>query len=233
MVKPRSRRHAGLQTPEEVLTLAQRLLEPAKRYWKWLLAGALGLVLPLGAWEINAHLQAGKEERAGAAWVQVRPKLSGREADPEAIKALEGLIRECPGTNAAREAQLFRAHLLYQMKNYAEAAKAYESLRPGRDPGFDNLLAESLSYCYEALGDFRKAATVLQPVAEKTSGPFQGEVLQRLAWLLDQAGDSQEASRYWKKLLAAPPFPGMVPYLQEKAAAAEEKAAAAQGSPKK
>ena len=59
------------------------------------------------------------------------------------------MIREHPGTKSAREAQLLRANLLYQMKNYAEAAKAYEALLPSGDPDWDAWIKESLSYCYE------------------------------------------------------------------------------------
>jgi len=221
MAKVVVRRRRGLEEPEEVLNLAQRWLAQLKNYWKWLLVGLVAIVAALGAWGLTSHLKARQEEKAAAAWTQVGSKVFGSEAKPEALKHLEGLIKDYPGTKAAQEAELVRAHLLYHMKNYAEAAQAYGSLPKGRDPGWDTLITESLSYCYEAMGDFKKAAEVLKPAAEETSGAFKSELYQRLGLLLELAGDRQEAAAYWRKLLDQSPNPAMAAYLKEKLAAVE------------
>ena len=113
-----------------------------------------------------------------------------------------------------------RANLLYKLGQYSEAAKAYESLLDSRDPAWD-ILVESLSYCYEGMGNFKKAAEVLKPLAEQISGPMQSEVIHRLAMLYEQAKEPREAAVYWRKLLEQPPDATMVPYVQEKLAAAE------------
>ncbi len=221
MAKISARRKSVLEDPEEVLNLAQRLLERLKQQWKWLALGLAVVVIALAAWGINARMQASREAQAAAALAQVRPKLSGPGA--EAAKDLEQVAREYAGTRGARDAQLLRANLLYKMKNYAEAAKAYETLLKGGDPGWDSLINESLSYCYEGLGDFKKAAATLKLVEAQASGPFKGLVTQRLALLLDQAGDPKEGAVYWKKLLDEGGNPAMVPYLKEKLAADEAK----------
>ena len=223
MAKLSVRRKSVLENPEEVLNLAQRLLEQVKRQGKWLALGLALVVAVLAAWYINAKMQERREEQALAALAQVRPKLAAPAANAESVKALEGITRDYAGTFGARDAQLLRANLLYKMKNYAEAAKAYESLLRGGDPGWDTLINESLSYCYEGLGDFKKAAATLKRVEEQASGPFKGVVTQRLALLLEQAGDYQEAAVYWKKLLDEGGNPAMKPYLDEKLAAAEAK----------
>ncbi len=221
MAKTSARRKSVLDNPEEVLNLAQIWVERLKRQWVWIAAG-LGLAaILLVAWGISASLKQGREGRAAAALAQVRPKLAAPEAGAETAKALEKVAREYPGTKAGRDATLLRANLLYRQKNYAEAAKAYEALLPSGDPAWDNLISESLSYCYEALGDFKKAAATLKGVEAQTEGPLKGELNQRLAMLLEKAGDYQEAAVYWKKLLEAAGNPAMKPYLQEKLAAAE------------
>src|SRR5512140_1776935 len=148
MAKLTARRRSIADNPEEVLNLAQRLLEQAKSYWKWLALGLTVVVIALAAWFINAQVQAGREARGAAALAQVRPKLAAPGAAAEGAKALEQVVREHPGTKSAREAQLLRANLLYGLKNYAEAAKAYEALLPSGDPALDVMLEESLSYCY-------------------------------------------------------------------------------------
>jgi tetratricopeptide (TPR) repeat protein len=78
-----------------------------------------------------------------------------------------------------------------------------------------------MSYCYEAQGDFQKAAKALQPVADKAAAPLQNEIFRRLAMLLEKAGEVQEAAQIWRKLLEKPPDPALVPYIKEKLAAAE------------
>jgi lipopolysaccharide biosynthesis regulator YciM len=223
MAKFSSRRRVVLEDPEDVLNLAQRWLEPVKRQWKWLLLGVAVVAAAWGAWTLNGWRQAAREDRAVAALVQMRPKVS--EANAANAQALKELVDKYPGTKAAYEAELLRADLLYRMKDYAGAARSYESLRQGKDPGWNTLVAESLSYCYEGLGDFKKAAATLKPVAENSTGAFHAEVLQHLALLLEKAGDPKEAAVYWRKLLDLSPSPALVAYLKEKAAAAEAKAA--------
>jgi lipopolysaccharide biosynthesis regulator YciM len=221
MAKPRPRRRPGLTEPEEVLTLAQRWLEPVKKYWKYMLVlGLIIVAVALGA-GINAYLQARNESRADAALAQVNLQAPDAAPETQAVQGLENIIKEYPGTGAAREAALLRANLLYRLKNFGEAAKAYESLSR-QDPELAPFIAESLSYCYEGLGDFKKAAAVLKPAADQVKGPFQGEVWRRLAFLYEKAGEPREAAPYWKKLLEMPnQAPGIIPYLKEKVAAAE------------
>jgi tetratricopeptide (TPR) repeat protein len=221
MAKTTPRRRVALDNPEEVYTLAQRLLAPVKPYAKWLVLAGVVIAVGLGAWGVNARLQEGREDKAVAALVLVSPKADLKAPDPAAAQALEKFISAHTGTRAAREAQLTRANLLYQLKQYGEAAKAYESLLDGRDPGWDLLVNESISYCYEGMGNFKKAAEGLKPVAERSSGRLQQEVMRRLALLYEQAKEPKEAAVYWRKLLDQPPDAAMVPYLQEKLAAAE------------
>jgi tetratricopeptide (TPR) repeat protein len=224
MAKISARRKSVLDNPEEVLNLAERWLEWLKSQWKWLSLGLTVVVIALAAWFINAQMQERREAQAAAALAQVRTQAVAPEAGAEAAKALEQVVRNHAGTRGSRDAQLLQANLLYKMKNYAEAAKAYEALLKGGDLGWNALINESLSYCYEGLGDVKKAAATLQRVEGEASGPFKGEVSQRLARLLEQAGDYQEAAGYWKKLLDDPSNQAIAPYLKEKLAAAEAKA---------
>ena len=151
------------------------------------------IAVGLGAWGVNARLQEGREDKAVAALALVTPKADLKVPDAAAAKALEKFVNERTRYRAAREAQLTRANLLYRLAQYGEAAKGYESLLDGRDPGWDTLVNESLSYCYEGMGNFKKAAEVLKPVAEQSSGPLKNEVMRRLALLYEQAKEPKEA----------------------------------------
>lgn len=221
MAKPVFRKRSLVEEPPEILSLQLRLLQYLKDYWRWVTVGLVLLFVGLAAWGIMKQMQARRYEQAGAAMAKIAPLLSKPESAPATLKALDQLLKDHPGTPPALEAAIFRAHLLYQSKNYVEAAKAYEALRQSRAFGWDTLAAESLSYCYEAQGEFRKAAETLKPMVEKIPGPLQGEAYRRLALLLEQAGEVKEAGQYWQKLLEKSPDPSMLPYIKEKAAAAE------------
>jgi tetratricopeptide (TPR) repeat protein len=220
MAKISARRRSLLENPEEVLNLAQRLLEQGKLRWKWLALGLALVLLALAAWAIHAGIKGRQEKQAAAALAQLRPSLTG-EAGSESAQALEQVVRVYPGSRGAREAQLLRANLLYHLKNYPEAAKAYASLLPSGDLAWDALLNESLSYCYEGMGDYKKAAAVLKAAQSRLPGPLSSEIDQRLALLLEQTGDYPAAAVYWKKLLDQPGSPLLVPYLQERLRADE------------
>ncbi len=225
MAKMSPRRRLALDKPEEVLTLAQRLMEPLRPYVKYLIAVAAALVVLLGAWQISSRIKVGQEEKAGAALAQVHPQATAETAEVEEAKALEAVVKEYPGTKAAREAQLRRAHLLYRLKRYQEAAMAYEALLAGADPPEEMLLRESLSYCYEGLGDFKKAVAVLEPALPIAAGNFKNSLMQRLAMLCDKAGDKKAAGKYWSQLVEQSTNPVLTAYLKEKAAAAAAGAA--------
>jgi tetratricopeptide (TPR) repeat protein len=221
MAKFSRRRRPTLAEPDEVLNLAQRLLQEVKRHFKWILLGLGAVLVVLVHWLGSSHLKIKQEEQAGAALAQVRPQLSQPEPPAEALKALDQLIRDFRGTAAAREAELYRAHHWYHSGKYSEAVQAYEGLLKSGRSGWNLLPTESLSYCYEGLGDFKKAAAVLKPLAEETSGAYQGEVLRRLAFLSEKAGDLQAARHYLQKLLEKSPNPALISYLKEKLAATE------------
>jgi predicted negative regulator of RcsB-dependent stress response len=221
MAKPGSRRRARLDEPPEILSLQLRLLQYLKDYWPWAVAGLGVLFLGLVVWGVVNQIQGRRDEQAGAAMARIAPMLSKPESAAQALAALDKLLKDYPGTPTAREAAMFRAHLLYQMQKYGEAAKAYASLRQGLGSAWDALIGESLSYCYEAQGDYRQAAQALQPVAEKAKGPMQSMIYHHLAMLLEQAGDRKGAGQYWRKLLEGPQDPALLPYIKEKVAAAD------------
>lgn len=221
MAKPGSRKRDFVEQPPEIFSLQLRLLQYLKDNWKWVAAGLVAVFIGLAVWGVNTQLQARRSERAGEAMAKIAPLLSKPEAAGEALKGLDQIMKDYPGTPVSLEAAIFRAHLLYQTGKFAEAAKAYEALATGPASSWDSLIADSLSYCYEAQGDFRKAAEALQPVADKAPAPLQNEIYRRLAILLEQAGKPQEAAQYWRKMLDKSPDPALLPYIKEKLAAAE------------
>jgi predicted negative regulator of RcsB-dependent stress response len=223
--KPLSR---APKEPEEILSAAQQVLEYVKPYLKWLITGGVILVLVLAGWSGYSYWQYNREVRAQAALDAARPQLSRPDKAEEALKSLDALIQNYPSTRAAQMAKVFKGHLLYQTQKYIEAAKIYEELRSAaaslRDYGWNPLVTESLSYCYEAQGDYAKAAQTLKPVLDQAGGNFQTVLLARLAMLADKAGNQEEAKNAWQKLLSQAQNPALVSYWKERLAESQDTA---------
>ncbi len=221
MARITPRRRVALESSDEMLTQAQRLWEYIKPVAHWVAVAAVVIAVVLGVWGINAWMKGNRETKAAEALVLVTSRVGLKAPTAAAVQDLGKFVKEYPGTRAAREAQLLRANLLYGLGQYPEAAKAYESLRDGRDPGWDALVTESLSYCYEGMGNFKKAAEVLKPVVEQTYGPLKSEVMQRLALLYEKAQEPKEAAVYWRQLLDQAGEAALMSYFREKLVAAE------------
>jgi predicted negative regulator of RcsB-dependent stress response len=224
--KPRRR---GPQEPEEILGAAQQTLEYIRPYLKWLISAGVILVLGFLGWSGYTYLQHSREASAQAALEQVRPQLNQPDQAPEAIKNLDALIRQYPSTKAAQMARLFKGHLLYQTEKYADAAKTYEELRSAlrnQEPyGWEPFVTESLSYCYEAQGDYAKAAQTLKSLVDRVDGNYQTVLLSRLALLYDKAGNRPEADMVYQRLLSQTKNPALASYWKERLASAPGKAA--------
>jgi tetratricopeptide (TPR) repeat protein len=218
----------GPREPEEILSAAQKTLGFLRPYAQWLIMGGVALAVALMAWSGYAYFKHSREARAQAALDQARPKLSQPEQAEEALKTLNALIQDYPSTRAALMARLFKGHLLYQTKKYAEAASAYEEARVGlgnQDPyAWGPFVTESLSYCYEAQGDYAKAAQTLKPLVDLTTGNYQTVLLERLALLYDKAGQQKEAEDIWQRLLATAHNPALLSYWKEKLAHSQQQA---------
>jgi predicted negative regulator of RcsB-dependent stress response len=221
MAKGTPRRRVALDSADGMLALIQDSMQQVKPYVKWLIVGGVVIAVVWGAMIIRVKLLQSRETKAAAALALVTPKVSLAAPDVAAVKALGHFVQQYAGTRAARQAQLMRANVLFRLHRYSEAATAYESLLNGPDPGMDMLITESLSYCYQGMGNFKKAAEVLKPVVEKTFGPMQGEIMRRLALLYEKAKEPKAAAVYWRKLLEKSPDAAMKPYFEEKLAAAE------------
>ena len=176
--KPLSR---GPREPEEIIGAARQALDYLRPYLPWIIGGVVALVVVLIAWSGYAYLQSSREARAQAALDKARPMLSQPEEAAGALAALDPIIKDYPSTRAALMARLFKADLLYQTKKYAEAAKEYEAVRASLgsdDPyAWSPFVTASLSYCYEAQGEYAKAAQTLKPVADEARGSYQSLVL--------------------------------------------------------
>jgi predicted negative regulator of RcsB-dependent stress response len=216
----------GAKEPEELIGAAHQALDYVRPFLKWIILGVVALGVVLLVWGGYSYFQHSRETHAQAALEKVRPELSRPDQAEAAIKSLTALIQQYPSTQAAQMARVFKANLLFQTKKYAEAAKIFEELRSsssGNDPyAWSPFVTESLAYCYEAQGDYAKAAQTLKPLVDQALGSYQTILLSHLALLYDKAGDHQLAADAWQRLMTQSRDPALVSYWKERLA--EDKA---------
>jgi predicted negative regulator of RcsB-dependent stress response len=215
----------GAREPEELLGAAQQALDYVRPYLMWIIFGCVALAAVLLIWGGYSYFQHSREVKAQAALQKVRPELNRPDQAEAAIKSLTGVIQQYPSTQAARMALAFKAHLLYQTKKYAEAAKLYEELRSssGTDSyAWSPFVTESLAYCYEAQGEYAQAAKTLKPLVDNALGSYQTMLLSHLALLYDKAGEHKLAADAWQRLMTQTRDPALISYWKERLA--EDKA---------
>ncbi len=219
----RKTQYRGPKEPEELLGAAQQTLSYLRPYLKWIAAGVGAVAVIFLVWSGYTYVQRSQESKAQTALDKARPKLSQPDQAEGAIAALNTVIQDYPATKAALMARLFKAHLLFQDKKYAEAAKTYEEVRSllgHQDPyAWGPFVTESLAYCYEDQGDYAKAAQTLKPLADETKGSYQAIILPHLALLEDKAGNHKEAADLWQRVLKQAHNPALISYWKEKLAA--------------
>jgi predicted negative regulator of RcsB-dependent stress response len=208
--------------PEELIGAAQQALDYIRPFLRWIILGVVAVAVVLLVWGGYSYFRHSQEVHAQTALEKVRPELNQADKAEAAIKSLTALIQKYPPTPAAQIARAFKANLLYQTKKYAEAAKIYEELRAsssGNDPyAWSPFVTESLAYCYEAQGNYAKAAQTLKPLMDKALGSYQTILLSHLALLYDKAGDRQLAADAWQRLTTQSRDPALVAYWKERLA---------------
>jgi predicted negative regulator of RcsB-dependent stress response len=205
---------------DEFISFSTKLLNFAQRNLTYILVGLVVLLLAGAVWGYLQKRQFDRQEKAAelyqAAVAQKKPDI------PILLKELHSIIQDYPGTGGALQARLLSANLLFQEKNYSEAAAAFQAL--GQEtPEMNLLVAENLSYCYEAQKEYPKAAAVLDPLVTTVDPPSRQELQRRQALMFELAGEPAKALAVYQKMLQDNPSDSFAPYLQEKIKVLEAK----------
>lgn len=205
---------------DEFISLSTRLLDFAQKNLSYILIGLAVVIIAGATWGYLQKRQFDRQEKAAELY---QAAAGQKKSDiPAMLKELQVIIQDYPGTGGALQARLQLANLLYQEKRYPEAAAAFEAL--GQEaPDVKILVAENLSYCYEAQKDYQKAAAVLDPLMDMKDLPYRQELQRRQALLFELGGEPAKALAVYQKMLQDNPPANFVPYLQEKIKGLEAK----------
>ncbi|MGQ9920610.1 MAG: YfgM family protein [Desulfobacca sp.] len=198
---------------DEFISFSARLLDFGQRHLTLIIIGLVTLLLTGAVWGYLQKRQIMRQEKAAELFQAAVSRQQG--ANPMLRQELQTIIQDYPETGGALQARLLLANLLFQERKYQEAAAAFEALA-ALTPELATLVAENLSYCYEAQKDYQRAATVLETLAAQAALPYRQELLRRQALLWEKAGDAAKALAVYQKMLQDNPPASFVPYLQEK-----------------
>lgn len=173
--------------------------------WKLLVAVVAALVIAfviVGAWRERVA----SKERAGmnalfTAQVAARD-LAEKKKLPEAVAALDGVVKEHGGTRAAYEAQLQGADLLMDNGQFAEAVQRYEAARGLAKDDFSRVLVlYSLGIAQETAGQHQAAVGAYEEALKGEAGdPLRPEILLAAARCYEALGQAPKAVELYQQV---------------------------------
>lgn len=191
------------------MSLPERLLRPVSLRLALRIAGALGLVLLLGAagwfW-YQTRQSRGLLALAEASNLaqQAEGPTASAEAREKAVKALEAVISDYPRLSALPQAAYQLGNLRYGAGQYAAARGGYEvALAKGATGTVRTLAALGIGYTWEAEKAYDKALTAYEAAA-RTLGPkdfLYEEALMDLARAQELAGKAPAALDTYRRIL--------------------------------
>ena len=202
-----------LKEADEFISFSTKLIDFAKNNLTTIIIGLTVLVIAGATWGYFQKRQFDRQEKAAELF---QASVGQKKTDiPTMLKELQVIIQDYPDTGGALQARLLTANLLYQEKRYQEAAAAFEAVGQAA-PDVKVLVAENLSYCYEAQKEYLKAAAVLDSLVQMANLPYHQELQRRQALLFELGGEPAKALAVYQKMLQDNPPTNFIPYLQEK-----------------
>ncbi|AEB08606.1 YfgM family protein [Desulfobacca acetoxidans] len=210
--KPLSSRKK-LQEPDEFITFGARMLDLARKNLRTIVIGFAVIIVAGAAWGYIQKRQMDRQERAAEFYQASVGRASSHV--PDLLKELEIIIQDYPDTGGALQARLYLANVLFGERRYQEAAAAFTALGEAA-PELRVLVAENLSYCYEAQKEYQKASAVLEPLVQDKNLPYRQELQRRQALLYELGGEPAKALKVFKQMLEEKPPADFIPYIREK-----------------
>jgi len=204
-----------LKQPDEFISLWNRAFEfltQHKREAFWILGGLFALAVVVLAWrtysqsrEQKAMALLGEAQRllGSLSWEENQEQAA--DQDPEkALDVLRRLEEEYRGSRAAQLGRILLGNAYYQKGEVDRAVETFnEFLDRGHVvPELRGQVCEGLGYCYEAMGQYEKAAEYYQKASEITPSYSPGWALFGLARCHEKLGNYGRAAEDYRKLLA-------------------------------
>ncbi len=131
-----------------------------------------------------------------------------KERADATFAALDELDKKWSGSDAAENARVFRAGVLFDLGRFDEAAAMYrkflETLK-GRDVPLAALAKEGLGLCLEAQGKLDEALTAYQQLEPASGDFYRDRALYAQARIYQRKGDKDKARAMYQQILTKTP----------------------------
>jgi tetratricopeptide (TPR) repeat protein len=203
-----------LRTSDAFLTTSEKIYAFYQVHTKPILIALGALILAAAAALVFWHIRESRNEASASALF----RATSVEVPSAVLPALEKVRADYPGSPAARLAAFAMVPELSRLGRYAEAAATLADLADSPSPGEDSLrplIFSNLGGLYEDAGDPEsalrsyKTALALAEAAggppESATGPFKSQVMNSVARLSAELGQTDEAKRLYRQLAARYP----------------------------
>jgi len=163
-----------------------------------LLIAGICIILMIVGWTVYKNYTKARNDKAAAALVTAE-----QEADEtKRIQAIDQVVNQFSGTDAALWAQLELAHIDYQAGNYKVAVKKYQAVLDNlaADNALLPLITYSLGQSYEQLHDNDNALKQYQALSQMPG--FSGEGYLGLARIYEAKQELDKAREVYENYLA-------------------------------
>ena len=213
-----------LKEPDEFISTTAKTLQFLREHRRKVTVYALvAVVLVAAGFGGYAYFrwQAGKaqviQQQALQLYQEAFNPGSSPEGEKEAYKKALEKFQEALSAHrwgiAAQVSQIFIGHCYYGLKEYDPAISAYSRCLDGP---FRTMALNGLGYCYEAKGDYAKAAENYQKTAEENGNPYQEESMLDVARCYEELNQKQKALEVYQKALTKNPKSRLAGYIQWK-----------------
>ena len=213
-----------LKEPDEFISTTAKVIQFLREHRrKVTLCAVVGIALVAAGSGGYAYLrwQQGKAQVIQQQAFQLYQETSNKAANPEGDKAnfkkalekFQEALAVYSWGNVGQVSRIYIGHCLYGLKEYDQAIPAYSLCLEGP---FRSLALNGLGYCYEAKGDYAKAAENYQIVAEGDGDPYREESMLDLARCYEALKQKEKALAVYQKALAKNPKSRLADFIQWK-----------------
>ena len=206
---------------ELVLPVRSPFFEFMRKNLFYLIAGSVLVLFLIIGFSIWKYIANKKEEKASLLFYQAykvyQKAIKEEKTMEDSLKLFQTLVQDYSGTNEEVLSWFYLGNCQFALKKFDDAIISYNNFLEKISPQTQlALLAyDSLGYCYEEKGDFKKAIENFEKTIDPSPG--LGEIgYLNLARCYEALGDKENSLKIYKKFLFEYPNSQKIEFVREK-----------------
>jgi tetratricopeptide (TPR) repeat protein len=191
---------------QERIFAVSNYIREHKKYVYIGIGAAMGIILLIAGWYFYRMDYEKKAQKAYDEAFNTYHFMTAKPNDEENMRKIIGMYQEVakqyPNSRAAAYASFSIGNLYYNLKEYNQSIKAYQSYIDASATTKDlkSIAFSGIGYCYEAMGQDSKAIEAYENATRNSIGDaFSSMTYLNIARLYDRMKNNQKALEYYKK----------------------------------